>query len=341
MSLPLRIAIVGAGLSGLRCARTLHESGAQVAVFDKSRGPAGRMSTRRGEGWQCDHGAQYFTARDPRFHAEVMRWVQAGVAAPWRPRWAVVDEQGVHAHVPTVERFVGTPRMTSPAQWLAQGLTLHLQHTVNRLVPSGGVWQLHTAEHGVHAQAFDAVVLALPAPQVLPLVQGVVPEAAALAHHTPMRGSWAAMLRFAHPVPLGFDAAFVNHGPLRWVARDRSKPGRTGPETWLLHGQPEWSEAHLEWAPQDAAAALVQAFVALGGVAPTDATAHRWRYADTSVVRQEGWRWWPKPGLGLCGDWLNGGQVQGAWLSGQGLAQALLGSPAPAPAPDFVRWAVD
>ena len=25
------------------------------------------MSTRRGEGWQCDHGAQYFTVRDARF----------------------------------------------------------------------------------------------------------------------------------------------------------------------------------------------------------------------------------------------------------------------------------
>jgi len=31
------------------------------------------MSTRRGDGWQCDHGAQYFTARDPAFRVEVKR----------------------------------------------------------------------------------------------------------------------------------------------------------------------------------------------------------------------------------------------------------------------------
>ena len=31
----------------------------------------------------------------------------------------------------------------------------------------------------------------------------------------------------------------------------------------------------------------------------------------------------PDIGLGLCGDWLNGGRVEGAWLSGFNLALAL------------------
>jgi renalase len=28
--------------------------------------------------------------------------------------------------------------------------------------------------------------------------------------------------------------------------------------------------------------------------------------------------------LGLCGDWLHGGKVEGAWLSGQALAARLM-----------------
>ena len=55
-------AIIGAGLAGLSCAQALLLAGHTVHVFDKSRGPSGRMSTRRAEGaagpWQCDHGAQ-------------------------------------------------------------------------------------------------------------------------------------------------------------------------------------------------------------------------------------------------------------------------------------------
>ena len=61
------IAIVGAGLAGLSCAARLKELGHHVELFEKSRGPAGRMSTKRGEDWAADHGAQYFTARDPLF----------------------------------------------------------------------------------------------------------------------------------------------------------------------------------------------------------------------------------------------------------------------------------
>jgi len=34
--------------------------------------------------------------------------------------------------------------------------------------------------------------------------------------------------------------------------------------------------------------------------------------------------WEAQAGLGLCGDWLNGGKVEGAWLSGQSLAEQIL-----------------
>ena len=44
---PLEVAVIGAGMSGLVCARLLAESGHQVRIFDKARGPGGRMATRR------------------------------------------------------------------------------------------------------------------------------------------------------------------------------------------------------------------------------------------------------------------------------------------------------
>ena len=63
-----RVAVIGAGISGLVCARLLVEQGMEVTVFEKSRGVGGRMATRRTpEGCHFDHGAQYFTVRDERF----------------------------------------------------------------------------------------------------------------------------------------------------------------------------------------------------------------------------------------------------------------------------------
>ena len=131
------------------------------------------------------------------------------------------------------------------------------------------------------------------------------------------------MVRCPQPVPLPVDGCFVEHSPLRWIARDSSKPGRSGPETWLLHASHAWSEAHVHDAATAVTSALLQAFAQLGGPDPASvqATAHRWLYADTAPpLNVDGW-WQPETGLGLCGDWLHNGTVEGAWLSGRHLAQ--------------------
>jgi hypothetical protein len=82
------------------------------------------MSTRRSGDWQCDHGAQYFTARDPSFRAEVGRWELAGLAARWTPRLQVLGGALPRHPDPSVQRFVGTPTMGSPARFLARRCTL-------------------------------------------------------------------------------------------------------------------------------------------------------------------------------------------------------------------------
>lgn len=279
------------------------------------------MSTRRGDGWQCDHGAQYFTARDPGFRAEVARWQAAGVAGVWPMRLAVFNEVGGQRSETRLERFVGVPRMTAPARLLADTLPLTAQTTITRLERMPAGWQMTSAEHGQLPGHFDAVLLAVPAPQAVPLLDAVAPDLAAIAAGAVMRGSWALMLRYDAPVALSFDAAFVNSGPLRWVARDNSKPGRGTQETWLLHASAEWSEAHIEETPETVAAALLQAFGRLGGPAPQAWSAHRWRYADTDSALDAGCAWDAGLRIGLCGDWLNGGKVEGAWLSGQALAR--------------------
>ena len=154
-----RVAVIGAGLAGLSCARHLQQQGLEVRLFEKSRGAAGRMSTRRGEGWQCDHGAQYFTARDPDFRAEVARWQALGVAAVWQPRLEVFGAADLHTPDETLERFVGTPRMTAPARSLALTLDLRLQSTVQR-VERAPLHQLgQRAFERIGQERFDLVLL--------------------------------------------------------------------------------------------------------------------------------------------------------------------------------------
>ncbi len=375
------IAIIGAGIAGLSCADAIRQATSAssstadsnpniaVSVFEKSRSVAGRMSTRRGDGWQCDHGAQYFTANSRGFREEVARWKEAGVAGAWNPVITSLPAglQPVPNDELARERFVGIPRMTSPAQWLATSQTINTVATIQKLqlgtVGETGKfetqqWRLTSAESGAVEQHFDAVVLAIPAPQALALLDDFAPGLTQLARHTTMRSCWTLMIRFSENAanPFDFDAAFVNQGPLGWIARNGSKPGRealglgrgsvsgsglgsrpgsgsgpeAGQETWLLHATPEWSDANLEQDADRVATTLINAFVELGGATPLAWTAHRWRYSTVQpngkIDMATNFAWDNDARIGLCGDWLGGGGVENAWLSGQRLATQILNS---------------
>ena len=110
----MRIGVIGAGIAGLSCAELLQSAGHAVRVFDKGRGAGGRMATRRvaspAGDVAFDHGAQYFTTRDPRFAAAVTRWQQSGAVA----RWPIAGD----------DAWVGTPGMSAVVQALARPLSV-------------------------------------------------------------------------------------------------------------------------------------------------------------------------------------------------------------------------
>ena len=64
-STPLPVLIVGAGLSGLACAVTLHEAGIAVQVFEASDGVGGRVRTDRVDGFLLDRGFQVYLSAYP------------------------------------------------------------------------------------------------------------------------------------------------------------------------------------------------------------------------------------------------------------------------------------
>ncbi|MGP8473311.1 NAD(P)/FAD-dependent oxidoreductase [Burkholderia sp. PR2] len=323
---PATIAIVGAGIAGLACARVLAEAGHRVTVFEKSRGVGGRTSTRRADGWQADHGAQYFTAQHPAFAAEVARWVASGAAASWAARVASIGSLGPRELLAPAQRYVGVPGMTAPARHLSAGIETVLETTITELRRDEQGWRLISAEQGALAVHHDVVIVAVPAPQAVPLLRRAEPGLAVIAQRTEMRPAWAVMAQCGHLPDPGFDAAFVNFGPLGWIAHDTSKPGRTGVSTWVLHATPEWSQAHLEAPPERITRTLLDAFRDIVGATADTATAHRWRYAElapSSVAAPGRFAWRAGPRIGLCGDWLGGGKIEGAWLSGTGLGSAV------------------
>ncbi len=321
----MQIAIIGAGISGAAAARALVEAGHDVTLFDKGRRVGGRASTREADGgrYRFDHGAQYFTARSTAFRSETERWIRAGVAAKWDARIGVAGGGTVRAKDDDTERFVGVPGMNAIVEALAAPVrNVRCGVRVESVVREGARWAL-LADDTPLATA-DAVLVTAPAPQAAALVASA-PALREVCDAARMAPCWAVMAAFDAALPIATDGLFIEDPALRWAARDASKPGRDGVETWVIHASDAWSAEHLERDPEEVRDALLAAFFDATGarpVTPRYARAHRWRYA--TPLAEDG------PGcvvdgtLAIAGDWLAGARVEGAYLSGLEAARRIV-----------------
>ncbi|NCP12975.1 MAG: NAD(P)-binding protein [Sphingomonadales bacterium] len=308
------ILIIGGGMAGLSAATALAACGRRIIVLDKGRGPGGRMAARRadiaGDTVGFDHGAQYFTARDPAFRGTVAAWEAAGVAA----RWPAAGE----------DAWVGTPGMNACVKVMAAALDVRWGVRAERITPTPEGWKVHAGDHTLHA---GTVLVAVPAEQAAVLLAETAPDLAALAGSVESAPCWAAMAGFGASLPYTDDTFRSEAGPISWAARNSAKPGRSGAETWVIHASQTRSRAIIELPKDEAAQVLLADFFAATGtapVAPLHLDAHRWLYALPQALKGEGARFDPALSLGIAGDYLHSPRVEGAWLSGQALARQVL-----------------
>lgn len=322
-----RIAIVGAGFSGLSAGTALKERGYEVRIFDKGRGAGGRAARRRAGELQFDHGAQYFTTRAPEFEKQVVAWRTAGIVAPWNPTLVVLENGKAEEKRSGPPRYVGTPGMNAPAKALASELEVSYTTKITAVASNRSGYVLTDEEEGNHTE-FGAIVLAVTPEQADPLL----PPGCSFSHDPAavhLDPCWAVMVVFAEPLSTPglappFDAAFVHGSALAWVARNGSKPDRPNGEAWVLHGSRDWSKNHIEEPPEAVGQSLLEALKeALGQELPevVHLSAHRWRYAQARSALRVGSLWDSNTRVGLCGDWCNGSRVEGAYLSGLNLAE--------------------
>ena len=313
----MRIAIIGAGMAGAACAQKLTQNGVDVELFDKGRSVGGRMAQRRRDGAIFDHGAQFFTARDPEFLMLARQWRERGLVANW----------GLTGR-PDEEALIGVPAMSIPVKELLGARAVRTGCRITALLAAEGAWLLRDddgAEHG----PFDRVVLAVPQPQALELLRTTRhgESLAARIQDVVMAPCWAGLLAFDHPVSVAVgDNAEVDHPVLRWAARNPSKPGREGLDAWTIHARSDWSRAVLEERAEDIAPRLAAAFFEVLGVAHQPCryvAAHRWRYAFVERALGSPCADDPSAGLSAIGDWCLGPRVEAAFMSGSAAAEVL------------------
>ena len=333
------VAVIGAGVSGLFAARTLQDHGLKVTVFEKGRGVGGRMSTRRigsrDRAMTFDHGAQYFTARDPRFIRYVDTWIEQGLVAKWPDKRLGLDQRivalqnGVEIlESNSDERFVAVPTMNSICQHLARNIEVRIQTRVASVVPFGNGVELFN-DAGNSMGKFDRLIVSAPAAQAADLL-ACFPRLSNKISKIKMNPCWASMVAFDNPITDQWAGAFLHGSFLAWAARNSTKPGRNGEcEHLVIHASPEWTATHWENDVNEVAQWMLAEFWKVSGISPVPHThlqSHRWKFAIPNNTSEERCLSDHSAVILACGDWASGSRVESACLSGMETAGRILRS---------------
>ena len=183
-------------------------------------------------------------------------------------------------------------------------------------------WWL-TNRDGTRRGPYDWLVVTAPAEQAADLLSGTRLEAT--LRSVQFAPSHAVLASWDAPLDVVYDGLFVNSGPLSWVARNTSKPGRPDRESWVLHSQGSWSLENWDQDGEWLTETLVAAFAGLpfSPDPPSEASLHRWKYAIPQPL-EERYLVDLREKVICAGDYCGGPKVEGAFLSGLAAADQIL-----------------
>jgi hypothetical protein len=343
------VLVVGAGIAGLRCARRLADAGYQVLVLEKSRGVGGRVATRRLHNTYVDHGTCYLSPQEESFQRFLSELVELGLVQMWTEKVYEIDVDGA-LKAPSPEnvypRWIAPMGMTAIAKVLTPGLDIRFSHQVESITLSEAGWLLAatvTTPESLTVAEFEvkALVIAIPAPQVVPLLEPLKEQVSAtfleqiaaiefLPCLSVMAGySQTCLADWFKHFPQVKAVTFADHSLLGWLGLDSSKRVEAPQPIFVLQSSATFAQQHLDSSDlQPAAEAMLTA--AADRFLPWLTTpqwlqVHRWRYAFAKNPLREEFLAAPTAFPLLCaGDWTSGKKVENAFNSGLAAATYLL-----------------
>lgn len=319
----MKIAIIGAGVTGSSCAAQLQQLGHRVTVFEKSRGKGGRCARKRVDWAEFDLGAPVIPASDPAFIEQLVQLEKVGVAAKWLT--------GAHKFCSSLQRdnrdslyYVFSPSMNSACHYWLQDIEVisncritHLQQTKSGWL----LWDEGSAKHG----CFDWVICTAPWPQS----HALLADTMALPTLTEQRWTscWAVACTLNRQLRADTPLIYFDNCALQTLVLDSQKPGRNNKQqVWVAYlANPlsdELDKSDLSKPKQLVETTISQVF-GNGELKITHHYQHFWRFARAkgnpqplAIVQDHQQR------LSVCGDWSVGASVQAAYLAAHSLAGA-------------------
>jgi renalase len=336
------VAVIGAGIAGLTCARQLQQAGKRVVLIDKSRGLGGRLATRRLAGTHADHGVCYLHAKGDRFQGWIDELVSVGILRVWTNGIHSLSANGILQPPTKSAPYYAAPMgATSIAKYLGQDLEIIGDRLITAISPIDDGWRLSTKDPEFSLTAAQ-VIIATPPAQALNIVRESILQRRGSAND-PQCIQQLASVQFTRSITAivaypesDQNAATaipwqgihcIEHPTLAWIGLDSSKQINPTQPVLVIQSSAAFAEQYF-----DAPDLLIIGQKLLDAVDPLIPTlntpeliqVHRWGYAfaqnpliDRFITAQT------IAPLYFCGDWCGGNRVESAYLSGMALADEI------------------
>jgi len=314
----IKIAIIGAGFSGLVLANELKKLGGfEVTFFEKSRGVGGRIATRYNQEWEFDHGVPFFEAKTEKFQVFLQKFIEEGVVASWNPK--VVDERGNETPIEG-KYFVGIPKMNALPKNLSKGFDIKFETRICKMERKIDGWHLCDDSSKTYS-AFNFVVTSCPPQQAFDILPDECLYKSSLKSFE-MLPKFVSLFGFEtgfeSGVNFNFDIAHITNSKIEKVVCNHKKNGRNNKPSIVVYACDEYSLKNVEMEKELVGQELLAELKHLFGnfENPTLLQTHRWLYSQPKFKSELLSLSDKTIGIISCGDWLSSGDIEGVFTSG-------------------------
>ena len=316
-----KITIIGSGFSSAVLSKNLKEK--DVLIFDKSRGPGGRSSTRRVEHVGVfDHGLQFICPKKKEFKLFLKQHLTSFVKE-WDGEFILFEENKKIEK----KKYIGKSGNNDFVKKLISS-NVHYQKELLSIEKKDKKWLLEFKDNS--KQECEKLILTIPLEQCQKII-------APLNLDFKIIGSMEPNLT----VMIGFDKSlgisangfkFEKNSILGWAANESSKiRSENNPdlELWTLQSSLSFAQKKFQDYrdnKEEVINLMVGELFNLFNIKNANIVhkdIHGWLYAFKKENFSHKFYWNEEINLGICGDWMCGSKAEDAWSSASALADQI------------------
>ena len=316
-----KITIIGSGFSSAVLSKNLKEK--NVLIFDKSRGPGGRSSTRRVEHVGVfDHGLQFICPKKKEFKLFLKQHLTSFVKE-WDGEFILFEENKKIEK----KKYIGKSGNNDFVKKLISS-NVHYQKELLSIEKKDKKWLLEFKDNS--KQECEKLILTIPLEQCKKII---LPLNLDLEVIGSMEPNLTAMIAFDKSLGISANGyRFEKNFILGWAANESSKirsENNTNLELWTLQSSLFFAQKKFQdyrSNKEEVINLMVGEFLNLFNIKNTKIVhkdIHGWLYAFKKENFSHKFYWNEEINLGICGDWMCGSKAEDAWSSASALSDQI------------------